>query len=424
MKPLNSNNIIPFIIICFCLLIFIGILRNKKAEKINNIMENFINNKNFINKNIEHFNNDNLNVNQSLDRSFTNEYVSGFWTSPGTTLNKEDFADGLMEIKLEGKKGFIQLPKVEGNIYFNGLKYNIIISTGMSIVASSAESPYTLSINTVDISKDKNYDKDGLLLTTNVPLIKVIFMDKNDNILSNTYSYKVPEHRKIGPGQLRDIIESKSFNGNEIKDKYDIPSYIKIIGNYLFSEKSISLQFGINCNSSPEINNYCNIIKNNYGNNLSFRIAFEFTTPNGSTIKTQASQIYTLDAIKNIVVNGNTITQIPEKINIISPIKDIVLNKINYKEYIPKATIVYFYKTTNTSINYNFDNSAKINNTDFKFQNNGSSMFSTNNVGINDLNSLTKNITSQHTIQIFKTIFTPNFNNEIIIPFSDLYPLL
>ena len=37
------------------ILIFIGILRNKKAEKINNIMENFINNEKFINNNIEHF---------------------------------------------------------------------------------------------------------------------------------------------------------------------------------------------------------------------------------------------------------------------------------------------------------------------------------------------------------------------------------
>jgi hypothetical protein len=422
MKPLNSNNIIPFIIICFCLLIFIGILRNKKADKINNIMENFINNEKFINNNIEHFNNQI--IDPSLDHKFTNEYISGLWTSPGTTLNKEGFANQLMEIKLEGKKGTIQLPKVEGNTYFNGLKYNIIISAGMSIVASSPESPYTLSINTVNISKDKQFGKDGLLLTTNVPLIKIIFIDKNNNILSNIYSYKVPEHRKIEPSQLKDIIESKNFNGYEIKDKYHIPTYIKIIGDYRFLENSISFNYGINCNSSSEINNYCNIIKNNYGNNLSFRIAREFTTPNDSTIKTHSSDVYTLEAIKNIVIKDKKITQIPEKINIIAPIKDIILNKINYKEYIPKATIVYFYKTTNTSINYNFSNLAKINNADFKFQNNGSSMFSTNNVVINDLNSLTKNITNDHTIKIFKTIFTPNINNEIVIPFSDLYQLL
>jgi hypothetical protein len=417
----SSNNIIPFIIICFCLLIFIGILRNKKVEKINNIMENFINNEKNIN-NIEHFNNET--IDQSLDQSFTNKYISGFWTTPGTTLNKENFATQLMEIKLEDKKGFIQLPKVEGNTYFNGLKYNIILSTGMSIVSTTPQSQYTLSINTVDISKDKNFGKNGLLLTTNVPLAKIIFVDKNNNILSNTYSYKVPEHKKINNGQLKDIIQSKSFNGNEIKDKYYIPSYIRIIGIYQFLMNSISFKFGINCNSSSEINNYCNIIKNNYGNNLSFRIAREFTAPNGSTIKTHASEIYKLEAIKNIVINGKSITQIPEKINIISPMKDIVINKINFKEYIPKSTIVYFYKTSNTSINYNFENSSKINNADFKFQNNGSTMFSTNTIDINDLNSLTKNITSQHTIMVFKTIFTPNFNSEIIIPFSDLYPLL
>lgn len=416
----SSNNIIPFIIICFCLLIFIGILRNKKAQKINNIMENFINNEKIINENVENFEN----VNHTLDKFFTTEYINGIWTTPGTTLNKESFATQLMEINLENKKGFIQLPKVDKNTYFNGLKYNIILSTGMSIVATSEQSAYTLSINLVDISKDKTYGKDSLILTTNLPLAKVIFVDKNNNILSNTLSYKIPEHRKINPGQLKDIIESKNFNANELKDKYNIPTYIKIIADYRFSNNSISFNFGINYNSSSEINNYYNIIKNNYGNNLSFRIAREFTAPNGSTIKTQASEIYNLEAIKNIIINGKTVSQIPNKINIITPIKDIVLNKINYKEYIPKATIVYFYKTTNTSINYNFGISTKINNADFKFQNNASTMFSTNTVDINDLNSLTKNITSQHTIMVFKTIFTPNINNLISIPFSDLYSFL
>jgi hypothetical protein len=329
-----------------------------------------------------------------------------------------------MEIKLQNKKGFIQLPKVEGNKYFNGLKYNIILSTGMSIVATSLNSPYTLSINLVDISKDKNYGKDGLILTTNVPLGKVIFVDKNNNILSNTYSYKVPANIKIKAGQLKDIIDSKNFNANEIKDKYYIDTYIRIIGDYIFLKNSISFNFGIYSNSSSEINNYYNIIKNNYGNYLSFRIAREFTAPNGSTIKTHASEIYNLEAIKNIIINGKTIYQIPNKINIITSIKDIVLNKINYKEYIPKATIVYFYKTSNTSINYNFEKSTKINNSNFKFKNNSSNMFSTNNININDLNSLTKNITSQHTIIVFKKIFTPNINNPISIPFSDLYSYL
>jgi hypothetical protein len=420
MKQLNSNNIIPFIIICFCLLIFIGILRNKKAEKINNIMENFINNEKFIN-NIEHFDNDNINTNQSLDNVFTSEYISGLWTTPGTTLDKEGFANELMEIKLEDKKGFIQLPKVAGNTYFNGLKYNIILSSGMSIVASSSESPYTLSINTVDISKDKNYGKDGLLLTTNIPLIKLIFVDKNNNILSNIYSYKVPEHKKIEPGQLKDIIESKNFNGYEIKDIYDIPSYIKIISDYRFLTDSVSFTYGINYNTSSEIKNYYNIINDNYGDNLSFRIAHEFTAPNGSTIKTQASEIYTLKAIKKI---GNNIIQIPNKIIIKAPIKMIIMNKINIKEYIPKTTIIYFYKSTNTSINYSFANTAKINTGMFKFKNNSSSMFSTNTVDTNDLNTLTKNITTQNTIVIFKTIFTSDIKNDISIPFSDLYQLL
>ena len=432
MKSLNSNNIIPFFIICFCLLIFIGILRNRKAKKINNIMEYFINNQKFIDKNnvnnnnnnnIEHFNNNNINTNPSLDKNFTSEYINGFWTTSGTTLDKEGFASQLMEIKLIDNKGYIQLPKIKGNEYFNGLKYNIILATGMSIVSSSNSSKYTLSINTIDISSEKNFGKGGLLLTTNVPLAKVSFVDKNNNVLLNIYSYKVPEHKRIKSGQLKDIIESKSFNGNEMKDKYSIPTYIKIIGGYRFFKNTISLDYGVNCNSNPTINNYCNIINNRYGNNLSFRIAREFTSPNGSTIKTQASEIYKLECIRTIG-NDNKITQLPTKIKIISAMKDLILNKINFKEYIPKTVIIYFYKTTNTSINYNFGTSDRINTGIFKFNNNSTSMFSTSNINTNNLDTLTKNISVQNTITTFKTIFTPNINNEIIIPFSDLYAYL
>jgi hypothetical protein len=416
MKSLNSNNIIPFIIICFCLLIFVGILRNKKVEKINNIMENFIINE----KNIEHF--DNENINPSLNKTYTTEYINGEWTTPGTTLNKEGFANELMEIKIEGKRGFIKLPKVVGNDFFNGLKYNIILASGTNIVANSQQSQYTLSINIVDISKDKEYGKDGLILTTNVPLAKIIFIDKNNNIKSNTYSYKVPEHRKISSGQLKDIIESKNFNPNEMKDIFDIKSYIKIIGDYDFIKDSISFSYGINCNTSAEINNYCNIINNNYGNNLSFRIAREFTCPNdGSAITSRASEIYKLPCIKEIKKNNKSIFQIPNKIIIKKPIIDIALNKINYKRYIYTATIIYFYKTSSTNINYNLENSTKINNNGFNFQNNSSNMFSSKNVTINDLNSLKKNITSNYTIMSFKKIINPNTNNNIIIPFSDLY---
>lgn len=423
MTLLKSNNIIPFIIICFCLLIFIGILRNKKAEKINNIMENFINNNNFNNNN-EHFDNK-----HTVDKNFTREYINGLWTSPGTTLDKENFATQLIEIDIKDKnntkdKGFIKLPNVKGNKYFNGLKYNIILSTGMSVVGTSPDSSYTLSINTVDISKDDKYGKDGLLLTTNVPLAKVIFVDKNNNILTSIYSYKVPEHKKIHNGQLKDIIESNSYNGYEIKDKYDINSYIKIIGNYRFLKDSISFNFGVISNYNAQVNNYYNIIKNKYGGDLSFRIAREFTAPNGSTIKTQASEIYTLKAIKTSPNGDNTINYLPDKINIVSAKKDVELNKVNIKSYIPKSVIIYFYKTTNTTIDYNFDDSTKINESQFKFENNGQNMFSNKTINSNDLNSLTKTITADYTITNFKTIFTPNINGIISIPFSDLYSLL
>ena len=48
--------------------------------------------------------------------------------------------------------------------------------------------------------------------------------------------------------------------------------------------------------------------------------------PNGATIKTPASDIYKLNAIKKI---GNNIIQIPDKIIIKAPINMVIMNKIN-----------------------------------------------------------------------------------------------
>lgn len=434
MKSLNSNKIIPFIIICFCLLIFIGILRNKKAEKINNIMENFINNENFINKNIEHFDDQIPSNYPGLDSTFIDEYMSGYWTTPDTTLNNEGFATQLMKVELKNKKGTITLPKIEGNKYYNGISYNILISKAGekdgSIVGVSNESQYTLSINYFIISKENNNNSDDLLFTTNVPLGKIIFIDKNNDKSGTICSYKVPENAKIEPSKLKDIIQSKSFNCDEIKDIYNIKSYIKIIGDYQFLNDSVSFSFGLNYNSSPQILNYYNIIKNSYASKLLFRIAREFIAPNGSTIRTQASKIYTLEAFKKI---GNNIT-IPSTININAPINDINLNNINYNEYIPKALIVYFYKTTNTSTTYNFNNSAIINNSKFKFNNNGingSTMFSTNNIDTNNLNTLTQNNNANHTIKEFIKLIKPHnknineyINDPIKISFLDLCKFL
>ena len=92
MKILKNNNLIPIIIIIFCFLIFFGIIHKKKVEKINNIMESFMN----TNENIENFENNKQNVVSEIFTDFPIDYINGYWTTPNTKLdsnNKEALDD-------------------------------------------------------------------------------------------------------------------------------------------------------------------------------------------------------------------------------------------------------------------------------------------------------------------------------------------
>lgn len=419
MKILKNTNIIPVIIIIFCFLIFFGIIHNKKVKKINDIMESFTNSE----KSIEDFNNRNKNKSKANlltenNTDFSVEYIAGNWTTPNTKLdsNNMPIQSTLMKIKLnDDKTGEIYLPKIDNDMFYTGITYKISIPIiGLNIIAESDKSDYILSISFVNTVLNNNFGKDELILSTNnIPTANIEFQNKIDkNVKLSLSSFKLSDGLEEIGGQLKKIISSKNYLNKEIKDIYGISSYLKIIRDYKFKEKTISFSGKqiVNNNSRSVFNK----IRDNYNNTLSFSIARQFYTPTGSIIKTFSSKVFNLDVDKNFL---------PEYINII-PIKDDG-NRINFRKYTPKSTIIYFYKVTKTSVNYYFNNKTKINNNIFSFMNNGNAIVKANINDMDDLNNSEKLITSDYTMTQFKTIpSTPNDKNIIRIQFKELYGLI
>jgi hypothetical protein len=408
MKIFKNTNLIPIIIIIFCFLIFFGIIHNKKVEKINNIMESFMNN----DKNIENFNNKEKNsIITASNTNFSVEYINGNWTTPNTKLDSKNnvIPSTLMTIKLnENKTGEIYLPKINGNNFYTGITYKVNISSiGLNIIAKSDKSQYTLSINFINRSTNKNFRDNELILSSNIPVANIEFLDNNNNVKNSLLSYKITDNVEID-GKLKTIILSRNYINRSIKDIYDINSYLTIIRDYKFKENTINFS-GIIYSRDPNTVNVYNNIKNKYNNILSFSIAREFYTPKGTTIKTFSSKIY------NLKIDNS----LPEFINVNS-IKDDD-NNINYIKYKPKSTIIYFYKITSTSSSYSFRKQNKIIPNKFNFMNNGKNMLKGSIYDIDDLNSLEKNMKSNYSMTVFKTIFTPDEKLKIKFQFKELY---
>ena len=188
MTLLQSNNIIPFIIIFFCLLIFIGILRNKKAEKINNIMENFINN-----NNTEHFEN----IKHTLDKNFVKEYINGLtWIFNYYFNNKlnynwyypyekapfiEDiveYLDTLSTIPTLEESYPLLLSPIEQAIYTSPIEITELLSKKYQNIAKKFYKKYNLTnildkINKINCN-NSNYLSKCSLLHINHPIYKLL----------------------------------------------------------------------------------------------------------------------------------------------------------------------------------------------------------------------------------------------------------
>ena len=399
---MSKKIIYPLLIIIFSILIIFSIINNKNNNKLNLNIEKFINNK------------ENLMIRIENNPIYMKSLINGFWTSDITTVDKNYNATNLISISLSENPSLNNY----GNLLFNNNNYIITFLNNNNIVATMKNSNGTLSNNIIHILFYNNFidNKDIKYEISNKDIFNSVVSVLNGNTLITKYiSFKV-ENNKIR-SELYIIISTKNIYVNEPPQKYDLVAYNKIINNYLFPSNLISVNFG-KTNSTV-----FNILTSKYNSSIRFCVQRVFYSPASmNEIITNVSPDININVINN--------NQIPNNINICDFNSDKLTNNLN-SFFMPKSTILYFYKLQSIVPSYNYlnNNNQQPQNV-LQLQNKSENMVQQN-ILYNDLSSVNQNTTYTYILTLINRYNVTTSKSDIIglntsttIPFSDIENLL
>lgn len=380
---MNAHNIYPFIIIIFSVLIFFALVNNERNKRFNNAFEKFINN--------------------TID--FSPKLFNGFWTSLDTIVNSRGQASNLININID-----------INTLYFEGVPYKIENIKGRILTSKNNINNNKLQIKMINAfsnlkEEDDNNQEDSSDSLVSDVLVGIVLISKADKITNKFAIYKLDSKGYLDQRAIT-IIQNKSHIYKIPTPSFNMDNYFNIVSNkYKYPSNLITLQFG------TTNNNIFNKLSNKYNGTLRFSIQRVYRTPLGGEITTRISNSINVNSIKQL--------QIPTKI-VISPFdNEKTLNNItNFEEHIPKYTILYFYKITNTNqlFKYSNPNLISVNKSEFKFKNNANSMFK-NTISFNHLNTSTK-VLKNVNYMTYVGKYTSNSSSPTIIDFSVLYNFL
>jgi len=298
-----------------------------------------------------------------------------------------------------------------------GSTYNInfFLDGNLHANLESSNVPMNLYINFInDLTQEDLLKKNMKSYIKNVP--KCIVSIYVGDMLNQKYlSYKVYDNKV--DQELQKIILTKDFYILKPPQLFNFDIYHKLINAYNFPLNYIFLDNYINYNDGNiRDKNAFNDINNKYHGKIQFAIQRIFNSPTNNEIKTKVSYPLLID---NITKNN----LMPTKINITSFKKDKLANNI-LDFFVPKSTKLYFYKLIESDISYDYGNNSlnNISRNLAKLQNNSTDMFKPI-IGFNDVKSVEKVFKNKYKI-ILVTNVNSDFNNDTIIPFSDLYDYL
>jgi hypothetical protein len=396
-----SNNIIyPILIIIFSILIIYAIINTKNIEKFNNSVSPIVNYQLYKNESI-------LKANASHNTQFTLEMINGNWTCDLTTVDSNYVASNLITINANASTD-----SNNGTLTYNNNTYNITFLLNQNLNAvlldSSTGQPTTQYLHI------KFYNNFTDNKNINPPFQKpeefnsVVSIYSNDVLINKFASYKV-YGTTVGEEVYR-IILSSNFYLERAPPVYDFKSYDKIIGQYQFPSNYLTLSFGVT-NS-----NILNTINTKYKGNIKFEIQRVFYSPTNinTEIKTGKSSPIMLNVVSN--------NQIPNIITVSSFKNDQITNNLD-SFFKPKATILYFYKSINTSATYQFTKpNINESNAVLKIKNNANAI-AMSNIEYSDLSSIEQVITNTYMVT-YVNVYNSNLSDVTNINFSDLYNLL
>jgi len=412
----NENKLIyPFLIIIFSLLLFFGLLRLRKMNLLENNLEKYINLKNeykenFLNKKIkENFIDENINNSPSSD--YIKYILNGNWTTINSKCDSNKVISNTMNIELN-KLSVDSDANDEselGTIILDDATYNVIFASTTNLTAR-AQNVNSMSLSIVFNSKLENEP------VTDKPLndpntfngVMSIFID---NDLVYKYAIYKVNSDGIASSDLCRIVQSNDILVDQPPPIYDVKAYNIIINNYKFPSNFVSIEdWTIN-------KDVMNIIREKYFGKIQFGIQRVFNSPASKTneIISYMSQPLILECIDG--------EQIPKTLSVVPFEEDKNINELQ-SFFVPKATMLFFFKFKNTDVTYEFGDTKLMENpsTTMNFKN-GASKLMKSKLKFNNINSVQLVNTNNYEVT-YITRVNSDYSSPTIISFSEIYPLL
>jgi len=404
-----NNNLIPFIILFFSIVIIYGILTNKKNERVKNYVEKFSD----INQKV---------ISNSVNNTdFTTDLANGTWTTTNTKVDSNNNVTNLMNIEINSTTIDYTNPTTNlGSVTLNGRKYNIsfFLSNILKAELESSTLKENLRINFLNNMTEEE------IITENAPFSRtntqrcIVSFYIEDRLQSQMYSYKIYENQS--GGEVSRIIEAKDFFALNVPQKYNFNVYNKLIGDYKYPLKFLSTSGAIILSNNDSRKSSFNTIQNQYNRKIKFCIQRVFQSPTNNEIITKMSPPLFLD---NITKNINGKMVIADVIEIVPFKEDKILNNLD-DFFIAKATILYFYKLYDQKITYDFSNKSllSIPNSSANLRNNADNMFKQK-IEFNDVNSVEKVYNNKYKITLIFRV-NSDTNNKSSINLDNLFRVL
>lgn len=399
-----SNKIIyPVLIIIFSILIVYAILSKRKNDKLNNNIEKFLS------YNPVDTSNDNLANNNINNYVITANFANGSWTTPWTHIDNHGRIKHYNTITIDDVMKYDSNKSSYGTIHFTNSSnyhyhYNITYIYNENIVGKSKNNNNQyIFIKIFNIFSQESTEAPQSYGT----VTSYVKMYNGNQVSNSFYSYKIMD---ISNSQyVQKLLNTSNTYVPKPAEVFDLDTYNTITTKYQYAPNVVSMTYG------STNNKVLNKINQNYKDGIIYCIQRVYASVTKNKITTKMSS--------NIILPGAQGNSIGSYVIIKSMKSDY--DEMGLTSYFkPSATILYFYKMNNVSNTYTYSdpNLYNIPSSSFNLQNNANNMYSSN-IQYNNLNSVTQTNTSNYTLISVGSFTTTDINQEIKIPFSNVYNL-
>jgi hypothetical protein len=334
---MTTKIICPTLIIIFCILLFFAIVNNQRIKKLNDNVERF--DSNFI-EFISPEDAYKIGSDLKYSTALTQSIINGKWTWYTSKVDSNYYVSNLCSIDVSDTKipiGTITVP------YLGVFNINYIVDENITAKHSKNEQ-LSIHVHILRVSQDgSDITKPWFAQTTYNAIISIFL---KDSLLIKFSSYKMLKET-VDPIVYAIIISGDIFREYP-PPMYDLKTYDVLISNkYSYPSNIISISdFSLNPQSDSNLDKLYTILNTNYNGKIKFAIQRVFLSPSGNEIFTRIS-----DDIPPLICIQNKM--LPTNIQVAPFQSDKDANKL-VGFFIPKATILYFYKLTNSSTSYDF----------------------------------------------------------------------